>query len=181
MTNISQEQIREQLLIEMSKANINIIIAEVLKNTSLFPALFELMFDDDLAVARRAAWTVEHCFLINNELLSPYLKQLIEVLPTVKHTSLARHFLKMLAYSDISAYYTGELIDLCFQWIISNEQPIAVKIFAMDLLYKSTNVYPELKTELKETIELILPNASAGTKNRGQKTINKLNKEIKAL
>ena len=70
---------------------------------------------------------------------------------------------------------------MAFELLISRKEPVAVKVFAMTVLYNLSQEIPEIKSELKIVLEDQLPYGSAGFKNRGAKIISKLEQEINAL
>jgi hypothetical protein len=48
----------------------------------------------------------------------------------------------------------------------------------MEILYRITRIEPDLKKELADSIEWRMNEETAGFKNRGQKMINRLYREI---
>ncbi len=65
------------------------------------------------------------------------------------------------------------MIQICFDFILSPTESIAVKAHALELLSKFIKQYPELKAELKATIEHQLPKTTAAFHARA-KRIQKL-------
>ena len=60
----------------------------------------------------------------------------------------------------------GEVADICFDYLLSTEEPIAIKVFSMVVFEKIVFAEPELKTELQFLIEEQLSYALAGFKSR---------------
>ncbi|MCK5279227.1 MAG: hypothetical protein KAQ62_19445, partial [Cyclobacteriaceae bacterium] len=58
----------------------------------------------------------------------------------------------------------------------SGKEPVAVKVFAMTVLFNIVQVYPELSEELEISIEEQMPFCSAGFKSRGRKVLKALSK-----
>lgn len=83
--------------------------------------------------------------------------------------------MRVLQFISIPEKHHSLAIDSCFYLLNNKNTPTANLAFAMEVLRKMSVVYPDLKNELKITIEKILPNASVGAKNRGLKIL----KEIK--
>ncbi len=85
----------------------------------------------------------------------------------------------ILARSPIpSEAYLGKLIKISFEWLLSPREAIAVKIFCMECLYRISQVEPDLRHELSDSVEWRLNEESAGFRNRGRKLVKKLYYEI---
>ena len=70
----------------------------------------------------------------------------------------------------------GAVADICFKFLNSAKEAIAVKVFAMDVLLNIVGKFPEMKEELKISIKDQLPFGSAGFQNRGTKILKLLDK-----
>ena len=59
------------------------------------------------------------------------------------------------------------LLDVCYSYIQNPNQAIAVRAFAMTIIYNISKPYPELLIELKAILQLInRPEESSGIKSR---------------
>ena len=85
-----------------------------------------------------------------------------------------RNTVRVLQFVDIPEEHMGKLADICFNYMGSAKEPIAVKVFSMTVLYHITLKIPELKNELLPLIEDLIPYGSAGFQNRGRKIIKSL-------
>ena len=65
-------------------------------------------------------------------------------------------------------------MDICFKFLESPTEALAVKVFSMGVLGNLATIYPEIKTELKLIIEEQLPNQTAGFKSRAKKVLKQL-------
>ena len=90
-------------------------------------------------------------------------------------TVLAAQELKRLV--DIPENMWEDCLNHCFKYLESGDEPVAIKVFSMTILYNLSNKIPEIKNELKILIENQLPFSSAGYKSRGSKILKKLNME----
>ena len=48
----------------------------------------------------------------------------------------------------------------------------------MEIIYKISQLYPEIKNELISTVENMMPRSSFGIKSRGRKLLKKLYREV---
>ena len=136
----------------------------------------EYFLSDDDRMVQRAARSVNYCAEYKSEWIYPFYKRLVKKLTNPPHDALKRNTLRMFEFMDIPEKHMGELADLCFKFLDSATEPVAVRVFAMSVLLKIVLVYPELKDELKVMIEDHMPYGSAGFKSRGRKILKELNK-----
>ncbi|MCW3804828.1 hypothetical protein [Plebeiibacterium marinum] len=144
------------------------------QNPDSIESLYHLIYDVKPKLQWRAAWIFEHIFHEDPTLIKPYLKDIINQLPSIKSDGVKRHFTKILSFSDIEGLITGETINTCTDWIISEKIAVAVKAHCMQILYNATQTYPELKTELKLILEEQIINNTAGFKSRAKKILKKM-------
>ena len=62
------------------------------------------------------------------------------------------------------------MVAICFDWLIE-EHKVATKVFAMTSLFYLGEKYAWIRPELRSVIELQMPTATAGFKNRGGKIL----------
>jgi hypothetical protein len=72
-------------------------------------------------------------------------------------------------------------MNMCFDWLVSAKESVAVKVYAMEILYRISQVEPELKKELADSIEWRISEGTPGFKHRGLKTLKKLYKEMSSV
>ncbi|MES1218558.1 MAG: hypothetical protein ABUT20_23845, partial [Bacteroidota bacterium] len=70
--------------------------------------------------------------------------------------------------------FHGEVMSLCFNYIISPAEPIAVKAFSLTVLQNLSIQYPEIKQELKTIIEDRWDFESTAFKSRAKKILKQL-------
>lgn len=169
--------LREILLSEMSRRNIDFVIEIVLNNPHLFDELFAMVIQNKEPISRRAIWALDHCIEKDPKLMLPKIQALIEAFPNFKHDGLKRHSLRILRNYEIPLEKFIVMVDLCFGLLRSHKESIAVKVHAMDILYSLSEKEPGLKPELAAAIEYQLHEASSGLKNHSEKLLNKIYRE----
>lgn len=169
---------RAMLLAEMSRKNTDFVKDVVLSNPELFKELIQLALLNEEPVSRRAMWVIDVASEKNPAILKPYLNDLIIHLSKYNHDGLKRHTLRMLSRYDIRFDDFLHILDLCFEFIKSAKESVAVRYQAMNLLYVMSNKEPDLKYELATTIEMQMHEGSIGLKNHSRKLFSKLKSEI---
>ncbi|HOW32624.1 MAG TPA: hypothetical protein PLP88_13755, partial [Bacteroidales bacterium] len=72
----------------------------------------------------------------------------------------------------------GELINVCFGWLISPTEAVAAKVYSMDILYQLSQQFPEIKHELIDSIEFGMHDGTPGYQNLAKKLLVKLYSEV---
>lgn len=160
------------LLKEHSKAQMTKIVDYVGQNKARFKVLVEVYLAGPYRVTQRAAWPLSYCVEHHPELVKPHLKPLLDFLnkPGI-HDAVKRNTLRLLQYSELPKRLHGRVADLCFQYLQSKREPIAVKAFSLTVLQRIVEVQPELGSELKIIIEDQLPYASPAFRSRAMKVL----------
>ncbi len=101
---------------------------------------------------------------------------MIENLQNPVHDAVKRNTLRILQFVDIPEDLLGLTAEICFSILNSAKSPIAFKVHAMSALLDIVKKYPELKGELKISIEEQMPFGSAGFISRGKRVLKALEK-----
>lgn len=86
----------------------------------------------------------------------------------------------MLQFIEIEEEWMGGLYEKCFEFLGNPKEEIAVRAFAMVVLYNISNHFSELKPELKALIESVLeePQVSPGVRSKANHILKKLYREL---
>ncbi|MFV0304363.1 MAG: hypothetical protein ACK5IC_02625 [Moheibacter sp.] len=172
-----------QLEKEHSKENSQKIIAYIGNDAERYAQLMDCFFmkTEDYRVPQRAAHVVSLYFDKNSTFIEPYLPRLMERLNDEKlDGALKRNILRVLQFTQIDEEYRSLVYNRSFELLGNPTEAVAVRAFAMTVLYNITEHYIELKSELLGLIEMVLeePNTSPGIQNRGKKVAGKLYKDL---
>ncbi len=168
--------LREEILKEHSKTHTVYLANKIGPNQEGFDELMELFLGDEYRVTQRAAWVVSHCIDAHPWLIKKHLKSIIENLQKPVHVAVKRNTVRILQFMEIPEELMGLTAEICFNILNSGKEPVAVKVFAMTVLFNIVQVYPELSEELEISIEEQMPFCSAGFKSRGRKVLKALSK-----
>ncbi|MBK8808594.1 MAG: hypothetical protein IPO21_18960 [Bacteroidales bacterium] len=108
--------------------------------------------------------------------------EFITELKNSKNNSYTRSLLKLISYHIVVEHeeYLSYLLDKCFSLLTSSTTEVAIKLYALDILFKITEIEKELKPELAIVLEDILVQESrASLKGFGKKILKKLHKQLK--
>jgi len=116
------------------------------------------------------AWPVSYCVIAHPEFIEKNFGKLIKNLgkPNL-HDSIKRNSIRLLRHVDIPEKYHGDIMDICFKYVESPTEAVAIKAFSLAVLEKLSKQYPEILPELKLLIEDQLPHQTAAFKSRAKK------------
>lgn len=163
---------RKKLALGHSKLFTNEIMNEISTHPKRMDELMQIFVEGPVQFTQRAAWSISVVAEKHPELLTNYYSLFIKLLNQPnKHDSINRNIVRALQFVDIPKKYQGEILDACFKLLKSSKEPIAVRAFSMTVIYNLSKKYPDIIPELRASIETLMPNASSGLKNRGNKIL----------
>ncbi len=169
--------LRETILEEHSRAQSDKIIKWIGDDKKRFTELVHLFLTDEYRVVQRAAWPLSDIGIKYPALVKPYLGKFVKLLSDkANHPAVSRNILRTLQFIEVPPKYHGEVVNVCFEFLLKSEYPIAFKAFAMTVLANITKKEPELKRELKIVIEEMMKEGSPGIKARGRMVLKELAK-----
>lgn len=161
--------LRETILQEHSKKQCNKIVAWVGVDQKKFNELFNLFLNSEYRVTQRAAWPLSYCVIAHPQFIKSHYSKLITNLKKPGlHDSFKRNTVRLLQVLDIPEKYEGDLMDICFQYLQSPGEPVAVKAFSITVLGNLAKKYPEIIPEIRLLIEEQLPHQTAAFKSRAK-------------
>ena len=167
--------LRETILKEHSKANCNKIVKWVANDQQRFDELFDLFLNDEYRVIQRAAWPLSYIVIAHPRLIVKHFSKLVKNLhKPMLHDAVKRNTLRLLQAISIPQRFHGEIMSLCFDYIASTDEPVAIKAFSLTVLQNLSQQYPEIKQELKTIIEDRWEYESAAFKSRAEKILKEL-------
>jgi hypothetical protein len=150
----------------------------VYEEPSLFGVYIELALLDEKYYAERASRVICICSLNFPELFKPHCSRVISALRNLKSEGAMRNFLKTLAEVPVKLTKKDKsiLLNQCFDYLVSNEYPVAVQVFSMQILYNLSCGIPEIGEELYRILEEKIPDATAGYRSRARRIIQQMKK-----
>ncbi len=171
--------LREQILKEHSKAQCSKIVNWVGASQQRFDALFYLFLKDEYRVVQRASWPVSYSVIAHPELITKHWKKLVTNLQKPNlHDAVKRNSIRLLEDINIPKKYQGELMDICFNYLASPNEAIAVKAFSLSVLTNLSGQYPEIIPEIKLLIEDQLPQQTPAMASKAKKFLQKAEKVV---
>ncbi|MBN1340257.1 MAG: hypothetical protein JXA03_13085 [Bacteroidales bacterium] len=165
-----------EILFDSSRKAVDMAAGVTGNNPGVFKKFFDLAIEDSYPYSMRAARVVYLAANNHPELIRPFLPQIAGSLHTFRTDGVKRCFAKILTglTCDFDNETWGRLINTCFEWLMSPDEKVAQKVYAMDILYKSSALFPGIIPELIASIEEQMPRSSVGFASFGKKVLKKL-------
>ncbi len=160
-----------------SKAVRDKIISETGSSQEQFDELISFMLTAKEPYAWRAAWLADNWDEKFPGLGQKHLHRIIGILSDKRSDGFIRSCLRMISRYQPEERDQGILADHCFDWMVKESVPVAIKVYAMEILASLAKTYPELNGELVMVIEDQMKNNSAGFRARGTRILKQMKKE----
>lgn len=142
--------IREQLIAKHSRKNALEIAEYACQAQEHFDELMENFLSPIYRIAQRAAGSVNFAAATKTPFLVPFVPKLVAQLErTDVHDAVIRNTLRILEDYDIPPELEGVVMNACFQYIEDFNSAPAIKAYSLTILFRLSNTYPEIKSELK--------------------------------
>lgn len=163
---------------EHSKNIADQIVNAILKDPKRIEELMYCFFHKEKRINQRASWPVGKLAEKNQDILIPYLSEMISNLDRPLHDAVVRNTLRTFQFMKIPEEYQSEIFERCLEYLSDPKYPIAFTAFAMTVCTDIAVCYPELKDEVISAIEYRMPEGSAGIRARGRKDLKRLHKLV---
>jgi len=164
-----------ELLKKQSRAQRNRIVRFIGNDEFRFRELVKLFFKGGYRLTQHEAWPLSYCIQSQPELAKPYLKKFMDkLLDQHVHPAVKRNIIRLFQFVIIPEKYHGRIMDLCFHFINSPEEAIAVKAFSLHILENMSTAYPDIVSELKSVIEARWDFESPAFQSRARKILRKI-------
>ena len=167
--------IRTALLKEHSKKQCDAIVQHVGKDPVRFAELMKCFFEGEYRVTQRAGWPMSYCVEKYPDLIKPYFKKLLSNLTRPDlHDAIPRNTVRLLQHVEIPEKFHGQVMDICFRYISSPAEAVAIKAFSITVLQNLAKKYPEIINEIKLIIEERWDHETIAFKTRAKKLLKEL-------
>jgi hypothetical protein len=169
---------KTQLLKEHSRWNTDLISKAVGNSSTELKKIIDIVYNEKAPLPQRASWVLVAVNAKHSELLRPYIPLFINTISEFKIDGIKRNILSVISSHSIPKRYQVKLIDLCFNFLLSSDEKVAVKVHAMQTVANIALYHPELKQELKAVITDQWSKNSAAFQARARKVLKIMEKSL---
>ncbi|WP_461629357.1 hypothetical protein [Labilibaculum euxinus] len=156
------------------KEEARLVARSIAENPTYIKELWDICISNEKH-SWRATWILDKVYDIAPDLVRLYLPQMIEIVPTLSNESKLRQYLKLISLEPLPSNISGDFINYCFDTLISSTSAIAIKVYAMQILYNFSLQEPDIQNELALVIEEQMINGSAGYCSRARRILKAIN------
>jgi hypothetical protein len=162
----------EEIFDVRSKVQVLKLVRWVGKDKSRFQQLMKIFLQGKDPLTKKSAWIIGHCAERHPELVTPWLSAMVKKMQEPgAHGAVKRNVVRILQFVDIPRSLQGIVVSICFEFISSEDEPIAVRTFSMTVIDKIAREEPALKKELEFVVRRILPYATPAFRARARKVL----------
>lgn len=126
--------------------------AQIIKTRSDIKELSKLALHED-TIANRFLWLLSEIGELDPDYLYQYLPYLLQFRNQLNHLTTEASFANFWLISGVPEENEAQAIDLLFTWIQSDKCNVTAKSRSALVLFKLTLKYPDLKNELKLSLQ----------------------------
>lgn len=162
--------LKVDILKEHSKKQCDKIVNWVGGDRKKFDELFHLFLYGEYRLTQRAAWPLSYCAIAHPHFMEHHFQELLDNLKKPNlHDSIKRNTVRLLQTVNIPDDYEGAIMEICFKYLESHDEAVAIKAFSLTILQRLAEKYPEIISEIKLIIDEQLPHQSAAFRSRAKK------------
>jgi hypothetical protein len=174
-----KSHLEELLLEEHSRARTEEIVQLIGGDLDKFAVAWYIFCTGEPPLPQRIAWVIDLVTAAHPALAAQYVGSFVARLPYLVHPAEMRAVTKVLARTILPKEVLGDVVVTLFPWVENPQIPIAVRVYAMQVLYNVSNIEPDLKRELAMVMEAQALEGGPGIRSRVKKLLPKLRKEIR--
>ena len=167
------EPAKDFLLSLLSRRHIDHIAHWATESDANFEEIYRLVFDSDSKTAWRAAWAMEKACELQPALLTPKIPEIIAALPHFRHHGSKRCLLLAMLRAPLPQPVPVALINICFNWLVSPKESIAVQVNSLKMLDKIAQQEPDLRQEIALCLRGDLSDYATGYRTAARKWLEK--------
>ena len=163
-----------QLEKERSRAQMDRIAKAAGDDPKEFKKIIDILFNEEAPLPQHASWLLQVIPKKHPELIKPYIKLFIDTIRSFKIDAIKRGMLFALSLQKIPEKLQAKALDICFEFILSPYETVAVKVYALEVAGNIAKEHPELISELKAVIKDQLPKTTAAFSARARLVLKTL-------
>lgn len=160
----------------LSKVELSELVVIISDSQEFFNEMIDVILFGKDQSAFMASWALGYAGIKRPEWFYDRLPEIVDRLENPAHESVIRNTLRVIWKTKIPKNIEGIITQKCIEWLENKESSIATQAFSIHILSKIIEHEPELCNEIRDIVESILPFASSGVANSGEKLLKKIRK-----
>jgi len=171
--------VRDILAIDSSRKIADIATAEILEQPQEMKETVQIILEDSYPLSMRAARILYLVQPINENILEPYMSDLIERLPHLNVEGSRRGILRVLTemLDERHEKHFGLLMNYCFEILLNPAEKIAIRALSAEILYLISKYQPDIRQELRFTLEELTEYETAALLAKARIILKKMSRD----
>ena len=167
--------LKDKILSAHNKSTCDEIVKWIGNNQKRFDELITLFFGNDKLISQRSGWPLSFAAIANPSFINKHLGKLVANLKKENlHDAVKRNTIRLLQETEIPPKFQGDVMNICFDFLISPTEKPAIKAFSLTVLENLSKIYPEIKQELKTIIKDRWDYETAAFRSRARKILKRI-------
>ncbi|MDT8309429.1 MAG: hypothetical protein RQ866_07840, partial [Bacteroidales bacterium] len=124
--NKTFDEIKKLIGTDHSRSYTDYLVGIIMKRNELFDDVWQIFAAREEDFSRKAAWVLMHAVTQKPGLITPYLDELVEILPKLIHDGEKRNAIKIVSLVEIPERLYGMLVEICFRWLNNTHEATAI-------------------------------------------------------
>lgn len=168
-------QLRKELASPLTARRKAQIADSILNRRILLDEVVSAFLGEDYRTTQNAAWILGTLASLDASLLTPHLSTFIRrAAQPGASDSIKRNVMRLLQFTPLPEKLHDGIASLAYKFFENRNEAVAIRVFAMTVLTRLAEIYPDIKRTLKQQITDELPYGSAGFVSRGKAMLKKL-------
>lgn len=155
----------------LSKKMVKDLAGQIVTANFSVEELIDLTFNQEDQARFRASWILENIYIDHTIEFGPHAEYFLDKFHQQGNLSCMRHFGKILSLMSnkkapayikktLDSYQIDILVETAFNWLISEQVPVAVKSHCLNILANLSSKKEWIKEELSETMDFLVDKES---------------------
>jgi hypothetical protein len=149
----------------------NEVVADVIRDPSLFEFVFNGMLSDDPLIRMRSADAIEKFTVKHPEYLQPYKEKLIKQVATSEQQEVRWHIAQMISRLELNQEERASVVEILLDYL--DDRSNIVKTFSMQALADLAEKDTHLRVQVIPLLEELTRTGSPSMRSRGRKLLQK--------
>ena len=159
---------------DRSKDNILFWREKLINKPDAIPHVVPHIFEAKPTIGFRYAWLLEHLADARPDLASIVCEPLFNRRDEAQFEGYKRSLMKLMTLTGVPEDLEGEVVSVCFDWLINPEIEVAIKVHSMQVIFNLLGKYPDLTNEFKMVVEEQMELCSIAFRARAKRLLKKL-------
>ena len=174
---MSLKVVKDRILQFSKERNVKLEVKYFLDHKDKLFDLVELLkSESNYPYPEYGSWLLCHLVKADKEIVNNYKPILIQLLNSSENNSLLRNLMNVLNVLPFKESENSALLDRCLHFIQDSSYKVALQVYSIYYIVNFIKVYPELKSELIQLVEIHYGNRSSAYKAAVKKFKEKVDK-----